>query len=79
MRAAVASLKLRKPAAIIIAVPVAARSTCSELADLVTEVVCPMQPEDFYAVGLWYADFSQTTDEEVMQLMEEITQNGNAS
>lgn len=70
MRAALASLAQKKPAAIIVAVPVAARATCRELAGLVTEIICPLQPNDFYAVGLWYDDFSQTTDEEVMRLLE---------
>jgi putative phosphoribosyl transferase len=70
MRAALASLAQQKVAHIIVAVPVAARSTCEELSQLGVEVVCPMQPVDFYAVGLWYTDFSQTTDEEVIQLMQ---------
>jgi len=69
MRAAIAALKQQKPADIIIAVPVAARSTCDEMSTLVQTVICPLQPVNFYAVGLWYTDFSQTTDDEVIQLL----------
>lgn len=69
MRAAIAALKQKHPAKIIIAVPVAARSTCDELAPLVDILICPLQPANFYAVGLWYNDFSQTTDDEVIKLL----------
>lgn len=69
MRAALAALEQKKPADIIIAVPVAARSTCEEFADLGKTIICPRQPVGFYAVGLWYDDFSQTTDDEVMELL----------
>ncbi|CAM3067662.1 phosphoribosyltransferase [Legionella steigerwaltii] len=70
MRAAIAALKQKKPAKIIVAVPVAARSTCDEIAPLVDELICPMRPNNFYAVGLWYNDFAQTTDDEVMELLQ---------
>jgi putative phosphoribosyl transferase len=69
MRAAVAALKKLQPAKIVVAVPVAVRSTCEELAEEVDEVVCARTPEPFYAVGEWYAEFSQTTDEEVRELL----------
>ncbi|KTD66647.1 phosphoribosyltransferase [Legionella santicrucis] len=69
MRAAIAALKQKHPAKIIIAVPVAARSTCDELASLVDSIICPLRPVNFYAVGLWYNDFSQTTDDEVIKLL----------
>jgi len=69
MRAAVAALKKLQPAKIVVAVPVAVRSTCEELAEEVDEVVCARTPEPFYGVGEWYADFSQTTDEEVRELL----------
>ncbi|WP_115703343.1 phosphoribosyltransferase [Legionella sainthelensi] len=69
MRAAIAALRQKHPAKIIISVPVAARSTCDELAPLVETIICPLQPANFYAVGLWYNDFSQTTDEEVIKLL----------
>jgi putative phosphoribosyl transferase len=68
MRAAVAALKKSQPAKIVVAVPVAVRSTCEELAEEVDEV-CARTPEPFYGVGEWYADFSQTTDEEVRELL----------
>ena len=70
MRAAVTALKLLNPAHIVVAVPAAARSTCEELEADVDEVICAMTPEPFFAVGLWYEDFSQTTDEEVRQLLQ---------
>lgn len=72
MRAAVASLQQKKPATIIVAVPVAARETCHGMACLVNELICPLQPANFYAVGLWYDDFSQTSDEEVIQLLHRL-------
>ncbi|KTD40266.1 phosphoribosyltransferase [Legionella parisiensis] len=71
MRAAIAALKQKKPAKLIVAIPVAARSTCEEIAPLVDEIICPMRPVNFYAVGLWYNDFSQTTDEEVVHLLQQ--------
>ena len=69
MRAAVAALRKLQPAKIVVAVPVAVRSTCEELAEEVDEIVCARTPEPFYGVGEWYADFSQTTDEEVRELL----------
>jgi predicted phosphoribosyltransferase len=69
MRAAAAALRLQHPARLVVAVPVAARSTCADLAREVDDVVCASTPEPFYAVGLWYEDFSQTTDEEVRELL----------
>lgn len=72
MRAAIAALKQKKPIKIIVAVPVAAQSTCDEIASLVDEIICPMRPVNFYAVGLWYNNFSQTTDEEVMELLRQV-------
>lgn len=69
MKAAIMALQQKKPLEIIIAVPVAARSTCNEMASLVQMIVCPLQPIDFHAVGLWYEHFPQTTDKEVIQLL----------
>lgn len=71
MRAAVAALRKMEPQQVIIAVPVAAESTCNEFRAerLADEVVCLRTPEPFQAVGLWYEDFSQTTDAEVHQLL----------
>ncbi|HEU4563336.1 MAG TPA: phosphoribosyltransferase [Gemmatimonadaceae bacterium] len=70
MRAAVAAVRMQDPARLVIAVPTAAPQTCDEFRHEVDEVVCAMTPEPFYAVGLWYENFSQTTDEEVHDLLE---------
>lgn len=70
MRAAVNALKQQQPERIIVAVPVASASTVEELQNEVDEVVCLEMPEQFHAVGNWYEDFSQTTDEEVRELLE---------
>jgi putative phosphoribosyl transferase len=69
MRAAIAALRKQQPARIVVAVPVAALSTCEEMASEVDEIVCAKTPEPFYGVGLWYQDFSQTSDEEVHELL----------
>jgi putative phosphoribosyl transferase len=65
MRAAVAAIHHQQPAQIVIAVPVAARSTVAEFAELVDRVVCLMMPQPFYAIGSWYENFDQTTDAQV--------------
>ncbi len=70
MRAAVAGLRLRGPAQVVVAVPIAAAQTCDDLASEVDDIVCAVTPEPFHAVGAWYADFSQTSDEEVRQLLD---------
>ena len=70
MLAAVRALRQQGPARLVVAVPVAAPDTCEVLKAYVDEVVCAATPEPFYAVGLWYRDFSQTTDEEVRELLE---------
>jgi len=69
MRAAISVLKPQQPASLIVAVPVAPPETCDVIRAEVDEVVCLMIPEMFYAIGLWYEDFSQTTDEEVRDLL----------
>lgn len=69
MRAAAQALMQQKAKKIVIAVPVAAESTCRELSQLVDEVVCVITPEPFYGVGYWYEDFSQTSDNEVIELL----------
>jgi putative phosphoribosyl transferase len=69
MRAAAEALKRSGPAQLIIAVPTAARETCEQFRELVDKVVCVTTPEPFHAVGMWYEDFSQTTDEEVRDLL----------
>lgn len=70
MRAAIAALRQQDPARIVVAVPVGATDTCEEFATEADETVCARTPEPFYAVGLWYDDFSQTTDDEVHDLLE---------
>jgi putative phosphoribosyl transferase len=69
MRAAVAALRQQGPARIVVAVPVGAAETCAELQHEADEVVCIHTPEPFYAVGTWYDNFAQTTDEEVRELL----------
>jgi predicted phosphoribosyltransferase len=69
MRAAVLAVRRLHPARVVVAVPVGAWQVCQALGQVADEVVCPFTPEPFRAVGLWYADFSQTTDEEVRQLL----------
>ena len=64
MRAAVEAVRKYEPSRIVVAVPVAPPSTCTEFERIADEVVCAQTPEPFSAVGLWYRDFSQTTDEE---------------
>lgn len=70
MRVAVKALHKLKPAGIVIAVPVAAYSTCEEMAPLVQQMVCPFRPINFHAVGLWYESFPQISDDEVIGLLE---------
>jgi putative phosphoribosyl transferase len=70
MRAAVVAVRRRKPDRIVVAVPVGATGTCAEFENHVDEVFCIGTPEPFIAVGLWYGDFSQTTDQEVQQLLQ---------
>ena len=70
MRAAVAALRRLGPARIIVAVPTAAPATCDEFGHEADECVCVITPDPFYAVGVWYEDFSQTTDDEVRDLLE---------
>lgn len=70
MRAAIQALRPQHPAAIVVAVPVAAASTCAEFKGEADDVICASTPEPFHAVGLWYADFTQTTDGEVHDFLE---------
>jgi predicted phosphoribosyltransferase len=69
MRAAVEAVRRLRPSRVVVAVPVGAWQTCQRLREVADEVVCALTPEPFIAVGLWYADFSQTTDAEVRQLL----------
>jgi predicted phosphoribosyltransferase len=74
MRAAVQAVRLLAPSRVVVAVPVGAPTTCEEFADFADETVCARMPEPFSAVGLWYRDFSQTTDDEVRALLLEHAQ-----
>ncbi len=69
MRAAVDALRQQQPARVVVGVPTASPETCAKFRRLVDEIVCVITPEPFYAVGLWYQDFSQTSDEEVRALL----------
>jgi len=69
MRVAVVALKQKEPAQIVVAAPVAPRESCAELEAVADRVVCALTPEPFGGVGQWYADFSQTSDEEVRDLL----------
>lgn len=70
MRAAIAALRQARPKRIVVAVPVAAASTCKDLAREVDELVCCHIPDPFFSVGFWYEDFSQTGDEEIREMLE---------
>jgi putative phosphoribosyl transferase len=70
MRAAVAALRQQGPARVVVAVPLGAAETCAEFRGEADEAVCARTPQPFYAVGAWYDDFSQTTDEEVLDLLD---------
>lgn len=70
MRAAVKALRQMQAKKIVVAVPVGARETCDSFnEDVDTLAVCAITPTIFHAVGMWYQDFSQTTDEEVRDLL----------
>jgi len=70
IRAAIASARKRKPMSLTLAVPVAPPSTIEKLREEVDRIVCVSTPEPFFAIGRFYTDFRQTTDEEVIQLLE---------
>ncbi len=69
MLAAVNVMRQAKPARVVVAVPVASPEACQALRSEVDEIICLSTPDPFYAVGLWYEDFSQTTDQEVTGLL----------
>src|SRR3979411_748170 len=76
MHAAIQALRQQQPARIVVAVPTASPETCEEMRAEVDDVICAITPEPFHAVGLWYQDFSQTTDEEVRELLARRTTPG---
>jgi predicted phosphoribosyltransferase len=69
MKAAVEAVRAHRPARIVVAVPVGAQETCEELSTLADDVVCARTPQQFSAVGMWYRDFSETSDDEVRALL----------
>ena len=69
MRAAVLAVRRLHPARVVVAVPVGAWQACQDLREIADDVICAFTPEPFNAVGLWYANFSQTTDDEVRELL----------
>lgn len=69
MRAAITAIRPQKPNQIIVAVPVADQQTYDDFRQMVDQIVCVSIPSPFYGVGMWYDEFSQTTDEEVKQLL----------
>ncbi len=73
MRAAAQAVRMLGPSHVVVAVPVGARQTCREIAVAADEVVCARMPEPFSAVGQWYLDFDQTTDQQVRDLLQKST------
>jgi putative phosphoribosyl transferase len=73
MRAAIAALRLLKPARIVVAVPVAPLSTCKHLKQEADELICVRTPEFFFAIGEFYSDFSQLEDQEVTEILKQAT------
>jgi putative phosphoribosyl transferase len=73
MRAAVEAVRSLEPGRLVVAVPAGARQTCEDLGREVDEIVCLLTPEPFFAVGMWYADFSETTDDDVRALLAEAS------
>ena len=74
MQAAVMALRLRHPAGIVVAVPVAPPPACAELRPLVDQLVCLLEPREFLAVGAWYEDFTPTSDDEVRAVLRDAPQ-----
>jgi predicted phosphoribosyltransferase len=70
MKVSVKALRQHKPAKLVVAVPVAPPQTCRELEQAVDELICPVQPANFGAIGAFYDDFSQTSDEEVREILQ---------
>jgi len=70
MRAGAQAVRLHRPSRVVVAVPVGARQTCSEIAAVADEVICARMPEPFTAVGQWYLNFDQTDDDEVRELLQ---------
>lgn len=76
MRAAVQALRKENPHSVVVAVPVAAPQTCESFRNVADDIICAATPDPFVAVGLWYEDFSQTTDDEVHALLQSAQSRG---
>jgi len=77
VRAAIRAIKKRRPARLVLAIPVASPDVVEALGREVDEVVCLRQPEPLYAIGLWYEDFRQVHDEEVTRILARAAQQPN--
>lgn len=73
IKSAIQAVREQHPAKLIVAVPVAEFTTSEKIAALADEMVCPLKPQRFYAVGEWYEDFPQTTDNEVRELLQQLS------
>jgi putative phosphoribosyl transferase len=71
MRAAIDAVRKHVPSKVVVAVPTAAGTACQELAEEVDDLVCAMTPEPYYAVGVWYVDFPQLSDDDVRRVLDE--------
>jgi predicted phosphoribosyltransferase len=76
MLAAIRALRQQRPARLVVAVPTGSPDTCDAMKAEVDDVVCAIEPEPFHAVGLWYRDFSETSDEEVRDLLARVANQG---
>jgi len=65
-------VRAQRPACVVVAVPVAPRGTTGMLRQVADEVICLAEPEPFYAIGQWYLDFFQVSDEEVIKMLAEV-------
>ena len=79
VRAAISALRMEAPQRIVVAVPVSAPVVCDAFRDVADEIICAETPEPFHAVGEWYDDFAQTTDEEVHELLERARSRASAA
>jgi predicted phosphoribosyltransferase len=79
MQAAIKALRAMQPDRIVVAVPTGSPETCAQLKAEADDVICAITPEPFHAVGLWYEDFTQTTDEEVRDLLARAAQGRQAA
>jgi len=74
MKAAVRAVRAHAPAQVVVAVPIGSPETCQEFEEIADEIVCARAPDHFAAVGQWYRDFSQVTDQEVRDLLDDSPQ-----